>query len=153
MLKHRGILKVRNKNILIRKTAKNHQIVVPSSHQLIILKKRRENMTHHGADTVYHLAKERFYWPNMEKDIIDFVTQRQCQFVPKVMSRRIPHPKSWIVTSSASINVITIDFLKVNRWAVAYEHLLVIVGLFTLYATNYATRSKPEKREARQLLK
>ena len=89
----------------------------------------------------------------MEKDIIDFFTHRQYQCVSKVMPRRIPHPKLSTVTSSVSINVITIGFLKVNRCAVAYEQLLVIVDHFTRYALNYATRNKPEKTATGQLLK
>ena len=54
---------------MIRDNTENRQIDVASSHQLIIFEERNQNMKHFGADRVYHFAKERFYWPNMEKDI------------------------------------------------------------------------------------
>ena len=69
LLKVRNKLSITDKDVLVRSTLKKNQIVLPSSHHHIIFQEICVNMAHLGDDRVYHLAKKRVYWPNMEKDI------------------------------------------------------------------------------------
>ena len=69
---------------MVRTTADNDQIVVPSSHQWTIFKELHEKMTNLGTDHlvnlgVYHLAKERVvYLPCFGKDICNvYLKKRQ----------------------------------------------------------------------------
>ena len=63
--------------ILIRKTAKNKQIVLPENYHQIVFSGLHETLGHLGSEKDSDLAKQRFYffyWPYMTKDIIFYVT-------------------------------------------------------------------------------
>ena len=49
------------------------------------------------------------------------------------------------------MDIIAIDFLKVDRAAGGYEYILVIIDQFTRYAQAYATKNKPAKTAAEKL--
>ena len=69
LLRERNQLIITDKDILVRSLLENRQIVLTSSNHHKIFQKLHENMAHPGAESVYHLAKKRLYWSNMEKDI------------------------------------------------------------------------------------
>ena len=58
--------------MLVRTTGNNDQIVVPSSHHWVIFKEPHDNIEQIEYTI---LLKRAFYWPNIEKDIADFVTK------------------------------------------------------------------------------
>ena len=107
-------------------------------------------MAHLGADRVYHLAKERVYWPNMEKDIKEFINTR-CQCLSQKKPFHVLYTPLGTITSSAPMNLIAIDFLKVDKCSGGYEYILVIVDHFTRYTQAYATRNKSGKTAAEKL--
>lgn len=45
------------------------QVIVPRQLRSRILKELHENMGHLGVDRTLDLARERFYWPHMQRDI------------------------------------------------------------------------------------
>ena len=49
------------------------------------------------------------------------------------------------------MDIIAIDFLKVDRAAGGYEYILVIIDQFTRYAQAYATTNKSAKTAAEKL--
>lgn len=69
LLRERNQLIIRDKDILVRSLLGNRQLVVTSSNHYIIFQKLHENTAHPGTESVYHLAKKRLYWSNMEKDL------------------------------------------------------------------------------------
>lgn len=60
--------------ILYRQTGQHRQLVLPDSLKSLVLKHLHDDMGHVGADKVTHLARQRFYWPFMQRDIEDYVT-------------------------------------------------------------------------------
>ena len=67
-MKQFGKLKVHN-NMLVRETKEYSQIVLPSSLRNIVYNELHNKMGHLGTDKVSHLARKRFYWPKMYRDI------------------------------------------------------------------------------------
>lgn len=70
-------LKLEN-GILYRQVGQRQQLVLPSELKATVLKHLHDDMGHVGADKVIQLARERFYWPFMQRDIEHYVI-RQCQ--------------------------------------------------------------------------
>ena len=61
LLREKEKLLVSNKAVIIRRTAKADQIVIPPSLRDLVYQELHENMVRLGKERVYQLAKERFY--------------------------------------------------------------------------------------------
>ncbi len=59
--------------ILCRQTEQHRQLNLPEKLKSVVLKTQNSDMGHVGVEKVTHLARERFYWPNMQRDIEDYV--------------------------------------------------------------------------------
>lgn len=136
--------------ILRRRKGTRTQIIVPKQLRLLVLKELHENMGHLGVDRTLDLARERFYWPHMQRDIehhIGHVCQCVKQKAPTLKTRA---PLKPIVTTSP-FELIAIDFLHLERSSGGYEYILVVMDHFTRYAQAYATRNKSAKTVAQKL--
>ena len=100
-----------------------------------------EEMGHLGADRVLDLARERFYWPHMQRDIEHFIG-RVCRCLkqkhPSIQSRAPLQP----IVTTAPFELIGVDFLHLEKSSGGYEYILVMVDHFTRYAQAYATHNK-----------
>ena len=103
-----------------------------------------EEMGHLGADRVLDLARERFYWPHMQRDIEHFIG-RVCRCLkqkhPSIQSRAPLQP----IVTTAPFELIGVDFLHLEKSSGGYEYILVMVDHFTRYAQAYATHNKSAK--------
>ena len=61
--------------LLFRRSGLLSQLVLPQKFHTIVFKERYQELGHLGAPRVVHLARERFYWPNMKDDISYFETK------------------------------------------------------------------------------
>ena len=134
-------LYVTSNGVLKRKTSEYDQIVLPSSLRNIIYRELHDEMGHLGSERVFQLATQRVYWPNMRADIETYTT-RICS----CLKQRRPHipsraPLSSIVTTQP-FELISIDFVHLEKSVGGYEYILVIVNHFTRYAAAYATKNK-----------
>ena len=66
-----------NKGILLRKTGTRSQIVLPRKYRPVVYQELHQKLGHVGADRVTALARDRFFWPHMKRDIEYFV-QKTC---------------------------------------------------------------------------
>ena len=107
-------------------------------------------MGHLRADRTVHLARQRFYWPWMQSDIEDFIGNR-CQCIkqrhPVFHTRDPPKP----IVTTAPFEMVSIDFLHLEKSSGGYEYILVIVDHFTRYCQAYATRNKSAGTAAEKL--
>ena len=143
-------LSVDQDGILRRRKGTRTQIIVPKQLRPIILKELHENMGHLGVDRTLGLARERFYWPHMQRDIehhIGHVCQCVKQKVPSLKTRA---PLKPVVTTSP-FELVSIDFLHLEKSSGGYEYILVVMDHFTRYAQAYATRNKSAKTVAQKL--
>ena len=150
LLRERKKLKVNSNNILVRSTEEIDQIVIPPSLKWVIYQEFHKNIAHLGAERSYHLVKSRVYWPNMEKDIKFFI-DNECPCLASKKQHITPHAPLGTVTSTSPIDIIAIDFLKVDRTAGGCEYILVIIDQFMRYAQIYTTTNKSAKNAAEKL--
>ena len=84
------------------------------------------------------LAKQRFCWPYIKADI-DFFIGNVCQ----CLKQRAPVTKTCAplqpIMTMSSFELVSIDFVHLEKSRGGYEYILVIVDHFTRYVQAYAT--------------
>lgn len=116
----------------------------------MVLKELHDKMGHLGSDRVLHLARERFYWPRMQSDV-ELDVKHLCRCVkqkpPRLKTRAPLQP----IIRSLPFELVSIDFLHLEKSSGGFEYILVIVDHFTRYAQAYPTRNKAGKNVADKL--
>ena len=107
-------------------------------------------MGHLGSERVYHLARERFFLPNMYHDIENFVT-KVCPCLKQRRPSFITRKPLQCLTSSSPFDLVSIDFLHLEQSSGDYEYVLVIMDHFTRFAQTYATKNKSAHTAASEL--
>ncbi|XP_060753874.1 uncharacterized protein K02A2.6-like [Neoarius graeffei] len=107
-------------------------------------------MGHLGADHLVSLARERFFWPKMRQEMEHYVTQVCCCLKRKKPNRVTRTPIQTIETN-APFEMISIDYVHLEKCKGGEEYILVVVDHFTKYAQAYATKDKSEKTAAKKL--
>lgn len=132
--------------ILFRKAGKYNQLVLPEEYKATVLKELHDEMGHQGIDRTTSLIRERFFWPYMQKEIEHYVA-RTCT----CLKQKIPCRETRVVTTQP-FELVSIDFLHLDKCPGGYEYILVIVDHFTRFAQAYPTTSKSAKTVADRIL-
>lgn len=66
--------------ILYHQTPERKLLILPTKYQSVVPKHLQDNMGQVGTERVLHLARERFYWPQMKRCIEEYVT-RKCSCI------------------------------------------------------------------------
>ncbi|XP_052227466.1 uncharacterized protein LOC127842158 [Dreissena polymorpha] len=125
------------------------QLVVPYSYRLIACRGVHDDVGHPGRVKSLWLARQRFYWPGMEQCIDSHVSNCRsciCSKTPIVPSANlIP------METSRQMQLVCIDFLKVDQRKCGYEDVLVITDHFTRYAKAIPCRNQKATTTAKVL--
>lgn len=136
--------------ILKRKTANRHQLVLPERYKAVVMKKLHNEMGHQGVDRTTSLIRDRFFWPHMQQEIEHYVAKSCHCLKQKKPCRETRAPLVNIITTQP-FELVSVDFLHLDKCKGGYEYILVIVDHFTRFAQAYPTTSKSAKTVADRL--
>ena len=134
-------LTIGDDGLLRRKTATYDQLVLPAQYKQLVYTELHNNMGHLGPDKVVHLARERFYWSNMETDITRYITQ-QCPCLKQKKPQRVIRAPLVPISTTQPFELVSIDFVHLERSKGGYEYILVVMDHFTRFAQAYPTKNK-----------
>ncbi|KAK7904447.1 hypothetical protein WMY93_017054 [Mugilogobius chulae] len=150
LLREWSRLQLDGDGLLWRKTDQRTQLVVPESLKPLLYKNLHEDMGHLGAERMVTLARERFFWPRMRQEMEHYVTQ-VCSCMKRKKPNRVTRTPLQSIETSAPFEMISIDFVHLERCTGGEEYILVVVDHFTKYAQAYATKDKAGKTAAKKL--
>ncbi|KAG1936440.1 interleukin-1 receptor accessory protein-like 1-A [Pimephales promelas] len=69
-------VKVGPDGVLRRRTSRREQLLLPKAYHPLVFKELHQDMGHLGVERTLDLVRERFYWPQMSRDVEHFVSKR-----------------------------------------------------------------------------
>ena len=126
------------------------QLVLLHCYRMTVYKELHQNMGHLGAERVVELARERLFWPHMQGNITHFVA-KECSCVKQRAPAKKTRAPLQNITTYAPLELVSMDFLHLERSTDRYEYILVIVDHFTRFAPAYPTRNKEARTAAEKL--
>ena len=112
--------------ILCRKTAVRTQLVLHEKYRGTVLKALHNEMGHQGVARTTSLVRDRFFWPQMQREIEHYVSLSCSCPKSKKPSNETRAPLTSIVITQ-HFELVSVDFLHVDK-------LFKVISLFNDYA-------------------
>ena len=128
---------------------KQWQLVLPSRYHGVALEYVHDRMGHLGRDRSLELLRERYYWVGMQKSVADYITQ--CDRCLRRKDYNPPRAPLVNTQTCQPMELVCIDFLKLDPSKGGIENVLVITDHFTKYAQAYPTKNQTACTTARVL--
>jgi transposase InsO family protein len=125
------------------------QLVLPSSLRKEALRGIHDDVGHPGRDRTMALAKERFWWPGMSRNVEDWVSHCTRCLKRKAAGEKAPLVN---IVTTQPMELVCIDYLSLESSSGGYQHVLVITDHFTRYAQAIPTKNQTARITAEALM-
>ena len=139
-------------HLYIFKEIKYHQLVLPKRYHRKVLMALHNHMGHQGIDRTLDLLCERVYWPSMAKDAQqDWVTNCcHCQVARGNYNQ--PKPKIGHLEAHNPLDLVCLDFTKIDPSKTGKENVLVITDVLTKFSITVCIPNQTAKTVAKVLV-
>jgi len=125
------------------------QLVLPSTLKPDVLASLHDNMGHQGLDRTTELLRARVYWPGMFGEVRSYI--HACQRC--TMGRKpATNTTSGHLIASRPLEVLAIDFTKLDQASDGRENVLVMTDVFTKFTQAVPTRNQEAATVAKVLV-
>ena len=113
--------------------------MLPQSHRTREIAGCHDQVGHLGQDRVLDLLRDWFYWPGMHIDVVSYINS--CS---RCLRRRSQPDKAPFLNIEASqpLELIHLDYLKIEPSKMNIENVLVITDHFTRYVHAFPSKSQ-----------
>ena len=115
-----------------------HLSVIPQSYKQRAMEGCHDQVGHLGQDRVLDLLRDRFYWPGM---LLSISYINSC---PRCLRRKSQQDKAPLlnIETSQPLELIHLDYLKIEPSKGNIENVLVITDHFTRYAQAFPSKTQ-----------
>ena len=97
--------------------------------------------SHQGLDWTLTLVRERFYWSTMNHDATEYVTNCHWCHVAKGHYTGL-HTQQGSLVANNPLDLLCIDFLKVDPSRDGKENILILTDAFTKFSQAFITNNQ-----------
>ena len=124
---------------------KRKQLVIPKKFVRNVLTRLHNDQGHPGRDRTLSLIKDRFYWPGSTRDVEDWIANCGRCVRRKTHPLRAPLVN---ITTNQPLELVSMDFLTLEKSLGGFQHMLVITDHFTRYAMAVPTKNQTARTTA-----
>ena len=125
-------------HLYINNDVEYHQMILPIKYQAQVLKLLHDGQGHQGLERTLALCQERFYWNTMFQDVTNYVkTCPRCQTAKGDYTD--PKTKLGSIIANNPMDLLCIDFTKVDPSKSGKENILVLTDAFTKFSQAFIT--------------
>ena len=127
------------------------QLILPSSQIRTVLRYLHNEMGHQGRDRTMSLVQDRYFWYGMRKDVEEWI--KRCR---RCIWRKAPGNDRALlhnISSSQPLEIVCMDFLKLEMSKGGFQYVLVITDHFMRYSQAVPTKNTTARTTAEAFFK
>ena len=137
--------------LYINEDMEYHQLVLPQRLQGRVLRSVHNDMGHQGLERTLELLRERVYWPTMADDASQWVSRCTCCQVAQG-TYTDPKPKIGQLESNNPLDLLCLDFTKIDPSKTGKENVLVMTDAFSKFSVAVVTPNQKALTVAKALV-
>ena len=127
-----------------------YRLLVPQLLQSVLLETAHDKWGHQGVARTYSILKSRCYWPGMHSQVKSYIRRCVQCTVAKAPLPKI-RPAMQHLLAFKPLELLAIDFVKLDRGKGGIEDVLVMTDAFTKWAQAVACKDQSAVTVARKL--